>query len=48
MMWGYDDDLYVNTDPDFVSEEDRRALEALGFFLKDEDGMFASFRFGSC
>jgi len=47
-MWGYDDDLYVNTGPDFVSEEDRRALETFGFFPEDEDGMFAPFRFGFC
>jgi len=42
------DSLYVDIDPNIVSKEDKQTLEALGFFPEDEDGMFMSFRFGSC
>ena len=44
------DYLFINTDPDLVSEEDKIELYKLGFFVDTEfdgDG-FGSFRFGSC
>lgn len=31
-----------------VSAEDVEALDGLGFFISEEFGCFASFRFGSC
>lgn len=39
------DVLHVCIDPESVSDEDKAALEQLGFF-PDDDG-FKSFRFGS-
>lgn len=42
------DVLYVNIDPEIVSEEDKNTLDELGFFPDEEYGEgFASFRFGS-
>jgi hypothetical protein len=41
------DVLYVVVNPDDVSEEDIAALDILGFFPSD-DGIFMSYRFGSC
>ena len=37
-------------DPADVSDEDKQALDKLGFFISDEYGeeCFQSFRFGSC
>lgn len=40
------DELYVNVDPQLVSQEDAAELETLGFHLGDEG--FISHRFGSC
>ena len=40
------DTLYVQVDPDQVSEEDKTKLDELGFFVSDNH--FESYRFGSC
>ena len=42
------DVLFVNVDPELVSKEDIETLDALGFFVSEEDEGFSSFRFGSC
>lgn len=43
------DTLYVNVDPELVSDEDKQKLDELGFFVSEEyDESFASFRYGSC
>jgi len=44
------DIMYISSDimPDDVSPEDTKALEELGFFVEEEFGGFASFRYGSC
>lgn len=45
------DELIVRIDPKLVSEEDKEILETLGFIEvqdEDEDGYFASYRYGSC
>lgn len=44
------DVLTVDINPDDVSEEDKIALEKLGFFTNEEEEEedFYSFRFGSC
>lgn len=39
------DVLWVLIDPDLVSDEDKKRLGELGFFV--EDDCFQSFRFGS-
>lgn len=42
------DTLYVNCDPEKVSDEDKAILEGLGFFPdKDLEDCFCSFRYGS-
>jgi len=41
------DVMYVNVNPAKVSDEDKAALDELGF-TPDSNGMFRSFRFGSC
>lgn len=43
------DVLYVDIDPEIVSDDDKKILDELGFFPSKEtpDG-FDSFRFGSC
>jgi hypothetical protein len=43
------DVMWVNIQPEQVSDEDMARLDALGFFVSSEypDG-FMSFRFGSC
>lgn len=41
------DELRVEVDPDVVSDEDKRALEALSFTPTRENN-FRSYRFGSC
>jgi hypothetical protein len=43
------DELYiVGVSPDEVSEEDKKELESLGFFVSEEPELcFKSFRFGS-
>jgi len=42
------DELYVDIDPDKVSEEDKKRLDELGFFVNEELEGFSSYRFGSC
>ena len=42
------DELFIDIDPEIVSESDKKELDKLGFFVEDEDGGFGSFRFGSC
>ncbi len=43
------DVLLVCISPELVSEEDKQAIEKLGFFAGEEDGMpcFKSYKFGS-
>lgn len=41
------DILYVDIDPIVVSDEDKKALDELGFFVDDENDCFASFKYGS-
>ncbi len=48
--WCAHDELNITEiDPAIVSEEDKKRLDELGFFVSDEDGesAFKSFRFGS-
>lgn len=40
--------LFVDVDPDIVSDEDKILLDELGFFVDEELEGFGSFRFGSC
>ncbi len=43
------DVLWVNIDPDLVSDEDKARLDELSFFIGEEyEGGFTSFRYGSC
>lgn len=42
------DELYVDINPDKVSEEDKKKLDKLGFFVNEELKGFSSFKFGSC
>jgi len=43
------DILTVDIDPDLVSEQDMNRLDDLGFFVSTEhDGMFSSYKYGSC
>lgn len=42
------DELFVDIDPELVSEEDKKTLDKLGFFPNDELNGFSSYRFGSC
>lgn len=39
--------LYVDVDPSVVSDEDKKVLDELGFFVDDENDCFASFKYGS-
>lgn len=42
------DILLVMIDPSIVSDEDKKKLDELGFFVGEEyDGCFSSYRFGS-
>ena len=41
------DTLYVDVDPSVVSDEDKKVLDELGFFVDDENDCFASFKYGS-
>jgi hypothetical protein len=41
------DELFVDIDPELVSEEDKKTLDELGFFPNDYNG-FSSYKFGSC
>ena len=40
--------LFVNIDPELVSEEDVKILDDLGFVVDEDLDGFSSFRFGSC
>ena len=42
------DVLYVTVDPSLVSDEDKKKLDEMGFFVDSEFDCFASFRHGSC
>lgn len=42
------DVLYVNVQPEDVSDQDKVHLDELGFFPSSELDMFMSYRFGSC
>jgi len=42
------DELYVDIDPEQVSEEDKKRLYELGFFPSEELTGFTSYKFGSC
>lgn len=42
------DELYVDINPDEVSEEDKKRLDELGFFVNEESEGFSSYKFGSC
>jgi len=41
------DALHILIDPDIVSDEDKKKLDGLGFFVDEELGCFRSFRYGS-
>lgn len=41
------DELYVNVDPQYVSEEDKTKLDKLGFYPDGEEECFVSYKFGS-
>lgn len=43
----HDELIICGIDPDDVSDEDKAALDDMGFFVSEEDGCFKSFRFGS-
>jgi len=40
--------LHVDISPELVSEEDKKTLDDLGFFVDDELEGFSSFKYGSC
>jgi len=45
------DVLFVDINPDVVSDEDKKELDSLGFITSEEeeyDGGFISFKYGSC
>jgi hypothetical protein len=42
------DELFIDIDPELVSEEDKKVLDELGFFPNDYNGYFSSYKFGSC
>ena len=42
------DCLYVHIYPSLVSEEDKKELVTLGFYIDDDLAVFSSFRFGRC
>lgn len=41
------DELWVDIEPEKVSEEDLEMLKSLGFFPSEDESGFYSFRFGS-
>lgn len=41
------DVLYIGIDPSIVSDEDKKTLYELGFFVDDENECFTSFKYGS-
>jgi len=41
------DSLAVLIDPTLVSDEDKKKLDELGFFVSEENECFMSFRYGS-
>jgi len=44
------DYLYVDINPELVSDDDKKTLDELGFFIDGEYGGegFGSYRYGSC
>lgn len=45
------DTLYIDIDRDLVSEDDKKKLDELGFFISEDSEYepgFISFRYGSC
>lgn len=45
----HDEVVICGVEPRDVSEEDKKRLDELGFFVvEEEDDYFKSFRFGSC
>ena len=42
------DILNVDIDAELVSQEDKKRLDELGFFVDEDDNTFSSFRYGSC
>lgn len=42
------DILFVATDPDLVSDEDKKKLDDLGFFESDCGEGYNSYKYGSC
>jgi len=43
------DVLFIDINPEIVSEEDVEELDKLGFFISEEDSEgFTSFKYGSC
>lgn len=42
------DELFVDIDPELVSEDDKIELEKLDFICSSDGEGFKSFRFGSC
>lgn len=42
------DVLYVDINPELVSEEDKDKLDELGFIYDENDNMFFSYHYGSC
>lgn len=43
----HDELTICGIDPAGVSDEDKKRLDALGFFVSEDDECFKSFRFGS-
>ena len=42
------DYLYIDINPELISEEDVAELDKLGFFIDQELEGFGSFKYGSC
>lgn len=42
------DVMYIDINPELVSDDDKKTLDKLGFVVDTDDDMFMSFRFGSC
>lgn len=43
----HDELTICGIDPGSVSEDDKKRLDSLGFFIDEDDGCFRSYRFGS-
>lgn len=42
------DILYVAIQPDIITDEDKKALDKLGFYVDETENLFYSFKYGSC